>query len=497
MSIEVRQFLPTDGASNVNTYSKISFNLAALDDYTVDITSLTITVSTDSNIDDETHTLEYLYSDAGVTYSGSETIGYSVELVPSIPFDFGQDVTVAVNVDGADESSVATSMEEFESSFSTVYSGLISDFRYAFINQSQRIPVHNEILRKNSTTSPTVFQSAYGRWNETPAPEIRVNEVLFGTGDTTYGHSINFENGKITFDNALDYNDAVDVSYYFSFFSDEEIQSFFAQATAQWGMFPPMGGPESIYSAGARYSGALMVGASLFAFRSILFSLAFQETRIIFDNASGNEGWIQMKDLFKTLHDAFENDWKALIEAKKLALPSIATVVVPAYTLPGGRTLCGQEKCCIGLGQYVNFESIFHMLEEGFNVKVMTLLNGKPIFSQVSSIEYEGKKDVHTAVFGSGKGMNLKTKTINTSSDHKYESSHGKMVRLKNLNKGDRAIVFSGEKAEEWTLLDKGYNGFLDCYEIEVPQTGKFLCNGISTSNSRMFRYLYKSGIEG
>ena len=497
MSIEVRQFTPTDVKKNVNTSTKIRFDLTALDEYTIDITSLTITITTDSNIDDETHSVEYEYDNAAISYTGSSTTHYSIELTPTSPFDFGQDVTVAVNVDGEDEASIAYSMEEYVGTFSTVYAGLISDFRYAFINLAQKIPVHNEILRKNSTSSPTVFRSAYGKWNESPSPIIRVNEVIFDSDHATYGYSVNLEGGTLTFGSALGYNDVVDVDYYFSFFSDEEIQSFFDQAAAQWRVYPPAGGPDSIYTASSASAGILMMGASLFAFRAILFSLAFQESRIIFDNASGNEGWIQMKDLFKTLHDAFESDWKNLIEAKKVTLPSIATVVTPSYTLPGGRTLCGQEKCCIGKGQYVNFESIFHMLGEGLDVRIMTLSGGKPIFSQVSAAEFEGKKNVHTAVFGSGKGTNFKTKQINTSSDHKYESSNGKMVRLKNLNNGDKGVVFSEDKAEEWILLDKGYNGFLDCYEIEVPQTGKFLCNDISTKNSRMFRYLYKSGIEG
>jgi hypothetical protein len=66
--------------------------------------------------------------------------------------------------------------------------------------------------------------------------------------------------------------------------------------------------------------------------------LALQEKRIIFDNTSLGDGWTQVKDLFKSLHDAYKEDWKNILEAKKLRLPHIAAVVQPEFTLPGGRS---------------------------------------------------------------------------------------------------------------------------------------------------------------
>jgi len=337
MSIEVRNFTPSDEALNVSIYSNIQFDLVGLDGYTIDITSFTIDITTTSNIDEDTHVISYTDSSSEVSYSGNSSY-YSFMVNPSVPFDEGLSVTVTINVEGLDEVSAYALMEEFESSFTTSYNGVISDFKYAFIHYAQDIPMYDEQLRCRSTVAPQVFDSALQRWNKSPVPKIEVNQVIVASSDTTYGHTVDYENGLINFTSALDYNDIVKASYHFSFFSDEQIQAFFRQASAVWAMNPPTGGPFSIYNASNMLQGVLMIGASTFAFRELLMSLAFQEKRIIFDNASGGEGWTQIKDLFKSLFDSYQDDWKSLLEAKKVRLPNIAAVISPSYTMPGGRS---------------------------------------------------------------------------------------------------------------------------------------------------------------
>ena len=337
MSIEIRNFNPTNNAIHVSINSDVEFDIVGLDDYDIDINTLNVTIATNSKIDNDTHIIDYDYMDNEISYVGNSK-HYHVRVNPSIPFDLGLNVTISVNVSGTDENGDPALMEEYESSFSTYYNGIVSDFRYAFINACESIPVYNEVLRKNSTTAPTIFDSAFFRWNNDKFLKIELNNVIIQPDDTDFPYTINFDNGTIEFDSALDYNDEVTASYTFAFFSDEQINSFFKQATAQWSMLPPYGGPRSIYSAYTTARHSIMVGASLLAFRELLFQLAIQERRIIFDNASQGDGWTQVKDLFKMLHDAFEKDWDALKEAKKVKLPSIASIVTPAYTLPGGRS---------------------------------------------------------------------------------------------------------------------------------------------------------------
>ena len=338
MSIEVRNFFPADESISIPIYSDISFDLVVLDDYTIDITSLTVGIETTSNIDEDNHTLSYAYGDGEIIVVQASATHYKIRVNPSTPYDEGLDVTVSVNVEGTDENSDLYEMVEYTSAFSTNYNGLMSDFKYAFIHHAQEIPVHQEILRKDSTSAPQIFDSAYKLWNRTPTPRIRLNQVLVKSDNTNYPYNINYETGEISFTNALSYNDIVDAEYTFSFFSDEEVESFFRQATSVWNLSPPYGGPLDIYSASQDLRGGLMVGASLFAFREMLYSLAFQQKRIIFDNASWGDGWVQVKDLIKNLHDLYKDDWEKLLKAKKVRLPSIKNIISPEFSMPGGRS---------------------------------------------------------------------------------------------------------------------------------------------------------------
>ena len=491
MSIEVRNFRPANASVNISLFSDLSFDLVALDDYEIDITSLEILLSMTSNIDEDEHTMSFTEASTEVSYSGDATY-YRISLNPSVPFDEGLDVTVTVNVEGTDELDAYYMMEEFESSFTTHYDGVISDFKYAFIHYAQKIPVFDEPMRKiDSSSTPKVFKASFPSWNKTPAPIVHANSVIISSNDSTYGYSIDYESGLINFTNELEYNDAITVSYKFAFFTDEQIQSFFDQAAAIWRLNPPFGGPATIYNANASELGALLIGASTFAFRELLFSLAFQKIRIVFDNASWGDGWIQAKDLFKSLFDSYNEDWKSILEAKKVRLPAIRNIITPSYTMPGGRTLSSLDLCELPGGQFINFNTMFNMIDEGLPVDVLSNNKGNLSFSRVSCIEYEGRKDVFGVGISTGEGKNLRKHQINTSLDHKYETPFG-MKRLKDLNINDSVLINQNGKIIKGKIEEVGYNGFLDCYEIQVPETEKFFCNSVSVSNSRMFRYLYK-----
>ena len=216
MSIEVRNFTPSDESENISTYTNLQFDLVGLDSYTIDITSLTVDITTNSNIDEDTHVVSYTDASTEVSYSGSSTY-YSIIVNPSIPFDDGLDVTIAVNVEGLDELSAYALMEEFESAFSTYYNGVISDFKYAFIDHAQNIPVYDILLRNRSTVAPQIFDGPFTGWNRVPAPKIEVNQVIVSSTDDNYGYTVDYENGIVNFTNALDYNDSVSVSFHFSF----------------------------------------------------------------------------------------------------------------------------------------------------------------------------------------------------------------------------------------------------------------------------------------
>lgn len=329
--IEVRNISPAAGTANVSINSNVTFDLVGLDGDTIDIDTLAVTVTTLSKIDGEEYDSEYSIADStNIFYSGSSSY-YSVVLNPEAPFDHGMTVTIKINVDT--EGDPATEMEEYVVSFSTVFNGLVSVFESTIIQLAQQIPVYDEVLKKDKTINPKTFYAAFGNWNRKPAPVIELNGVILNTG-----YSIDYSTGQVIFDETIDIEDQVKATYRFRFFEDEQIQNFFKQANAVYSMAPPYGGPYDIYSATPIVQGVLMLGAGMYAFRNLLLSLAFQEQRLIWDNASAEDGWTQVKDIFKQEHDFYKEEFDKALEYKKMRLASMRVISAPEFTLPGGRS---------------------------------------------------------------------------------------------------------------------------------------------------------------
>jgi len=329
MTVEIRNFSPASGEVYIPTYTDIQFDLVGLDGKLVDISTLSVTVETSSNVDTSTHVVDYTTANTTVVYYWGDSSWYKILVSPDRPFDLENSVTIKVNVDDTD----GISMTEYESDFTVTNLPLIKNFRYAFLDLAERIPIYNEQLKKNSDISPTEFRSAFDKWNKSPSPIIRKNQVIISSG-----FAIDHGNGNVVFSGAQEYNDSIDASYTFSFFTDDQILSYFDRATSIYQISPPFSGPSTIYAGTESTQYLIMIGAASFAFRDLMFSMAFQETRLIFDNASWEEGWVQVKDLFKGLSEAYTKDWERVLESKKVKLPSIGTVVIPEYTLPGGRS---------------------------------------------------------------------------------------------------------------------------------------------------------------
>ena len=493
MAIEIRNMSPSNSAINVSPNVKIAFDIVAMDQFTIDITTLEVIIEMNSNIiSGDISSVTYTDESEEVSFTGDTATFYHVEVSPSIPMDEGQNVTISINVQGKNDNDDSFTMSEYQVNFFTRYNSVISDFRYAFIDATERIPVYNELLRKDSTTDPIVFDSAFDKWNRDKSLKIRLNQMIIRDSDSTYGYRVDLDRGLVKFNSALDYNDAVDASYTFRFFKDEEIDAFFRMAVAQWTMAPAYGGPPSIYSGDRVTRGILMVGAAMFAYRELLMRLALQESRIIFDNNSWGEGWSKTESLFKGQYDIMKEMWNQSLEAKKLRLPQIGLVITSDVSLPGGRCLSYRNSIEIKGNKHENFDSVYNLVYEGKRVNVSTFdKNGNKIFAPILCVENEGKKDVFGVSVSFGAGINHEIKTIFTSSDHKYNTPSG-MQRLKNLRAGSEVFIEIDNKKSIGKISDIGYLGQEVCFDIEVPKYHKFLCNGVNISNSRMFRYLYK-----
>lgn len=359
MALEIRNFKPANGSSGVSINTNISFDIVATNMDQIDIETLQIEILTTSKIDGTIGSVIYSIIPSGysygynysyqcgdiqdyfdcingaISYSGN-CISVHVELNPTQPFELGQCVDIVVRL--ADTNGI--SMSPYSASFSTAYSDLISDFSVIFLECAQNIPVYHEILKKNNEIAPTVYSSAFKNFNEKPDVIVRYNQYIIEPAGTAFtpSYTVDYENGRIIFNTPLEYNDEIDISYHFKFFTDEQINGFFKQAAAFWRIQPPYGGPTSIYGASTTEQYILMLGAATFAFRALLQCMAFQEPRLIFDNHSWEQGWTQVINLFKSLYEAYAKDWEKAMEAKKLRLPKISSVVTPEFSLPGGRS---------------------------------------------------------------------------------------------------------------------------------------------------------------
>lgn len=338
MSLEIRNFIPNSGQSSVSINTDLTFDLVATDGDQIDISTLSVVINMNSNvISGDINTLTYDFNTQPdllqIKYTGNETY-YKIQVLPDFPFDENQTVEVVVNV----QSITNVAMVEYVTGFTTVNNGTLTDFKYVFLDSCTKIPVYAEILRPNNSTTPTAFNSAFSNWNQKPQPIIKRNGLIISEG-----YTIDYKNGKINFDNAtlehgdIDYMDQITADYTFNFFQDEQLIAFMKQANAIWTYSPPFGGSSDIMNASDLLKQVIMIGGAMFAFRDLLLGLAIQEKRIIFDNESWNDGWKAVKDIFKDSYDAYEKLWEKLLEAKKLKLPGIASVVTPEFTLPGGR----------------------------------------------------------------------------------------------------------------------------------------------------------------
>ena len=80
----------------------------------------------------------------------------------------------------------------------------------------------------------------------------------------------------------------------------------------------------------------ILYGAAKDALRQMMMCLQFQEPQQVFGGAEQAQ---QVFGNIETLKQNYEKDWDRLTEVKKYGrYPRSAVLVVPEYTLPGGRS---------------------------------------------------------------------------------------------------------------------------------------------------------------
>jgi len=211
------------------------------------------------------------------------------------------------------------------------YSMRMIGFRGALekhLSCAQNIPVYNE--QAKSSRDKKTFHFSFPRWNQSPGVKVYRNKQILNSGV-----EVDYFNGSIVFDDELLDQDIINADYNFQWFSEADLDRFIHNACYAFSMFPPskLYLPDTIPDI---YITAILMGAVKDALRQIMMCLQLFEPQLVF---GGPERAQQVFSNLETLKKNYENDWDKMVDVKKFGPYPIGTnIVVPEYTLPGGRS---------------------------------------------------------------------------------------------------------------------------------------------------------------
>lgn len=233
-------------------------------------------------------------------------------------------------IDGPTEGSISESfvVGETETSIIPVQTIAFRRFVESLIGYAQRIPIFNEVARLNKER--TIGLLSFPRWNQPSGVKVYINGDLKPTGFES-----DYLKGQIIFDRPLAQVDEVNVSYNFRWFTDDEIDSFVAQAVQTFNQYQPHTG-YLIINLPPTYGITVAQQAAIYCIRRLLIDYTYQEPAKII----GADRIDKVISSLESLKKNYEEELKALYEQKKF-IPYIGrtkTITTPAINLPGGRS---------------------------------------------------------------------------------------------------------------------------------------------------------------
>jgi len=219
-----------------------------------------------------------------------------------------------------------------EGAESDFYKGRTLEFRNAlesYIFCAQAIPIYFE--QAKPAEDGRTFYFTFPRWNQTAGVNIYRNKNLI-----TSSAEVNYFKGYVRFDSLQSSYDMINADYNFKWFSDLDLDTFLSNAVQTLNQFPPHSG-YTLISLPDRYIPAVLYKAATDAIRKLMLCLQFQEPQQVFGGPDKAQNAFSN---FETLKKNYEDEWKLLFEQKKYG-PYVGlthTIVVPEYTLPGGRS---------------------------------------------------------------------------------------------------------------------------------------------------------------
>lgn len=242
-------------------------------------------------------------------------------------------ITWSFEANGVDQTQIQkVVVAESSTSASTFYSGktlLMRQSLELMLDCAQQIPVYSQ--QAQPSRDRKTFRWTKGLWNPHPGTRIYLNQEI-----VTEGLTINYHKGSVTFDEPLTPYDVVEADYNFRWFSDIQFDRFLSNALHTVNVYPPHTG-YSVVTLPEKYIAVTLYLAAKDAIRTLMMCLQFEEPVQFF---GGKEEASKRFQQLETLKKNYEDDANNLLEQKKYFPYAGLTraVVVPEYTLPGGRS---------------------------------------------------------------------------------------------------------------------------------------------------------------
>lgn len=212
------------------------------------------------------------------------------------------------------------------------YWGFLNDLRMALefhIKPAMNIPVYFE--QAKPSRNMTKYKFTFPRWNQSAGVRLYRNQEIIDSGVT-----INYFKGEVEFDSPQSSYDVINCDYNFRWFEDAALYRFLQNGVERFNYYPPVS-YYRIDSLPPRAIPPVLYSATVDALREMMMSLQFQEPQMVFGSPERAQS---VFGNFETLKKNYEESLKGMLDAKKNGPYAGLTkmIVVPEYTLPGGRS---------------------------------------------------------------------------------------------------------------------------------------------------------------
>ena len=341
-NILVKELNPESGNTSIPRETVFSFRLAPAGSSTsIDIDTLVIEIKVLTKNGAFTYDLTNSSDEVTVTQKGnSYKVEIDVDPDGAINFESQESITLKINV--SDETSpTALAMRTFNAGYKVINMSQL-DALSDITSQFTEVPINYEQGRIALDGSEANF--TWKNWMSTIDPVVYKNDILIGSGYTP-----NYVSGKLAFSPVLSsgYNktdifdtalyepiDRINCDYRYSTFTTEQLISFMKVGLADFNSSYPITN-HTLSTPNQAVQGAALLGGAYYLYNAVVAGFLNQQWRVQW----GEEEWRDLIGIAKEMKENTKAAFERISEAKRHSLAKgTQGIVVPEFTLPGGRS---------------------------------------------------------------------------------------------------------------------------------------------------------------